>query len=412
MRFMNKRLSIHHVGGRSGSRGFPVLDKFEKDIINVLYDADPECLAQIQERNRHLQSELHVLPYCLGEACRTTHFNINYDPYTSSLLNSNPDYESYYFFYGDHDYLWSEATKTMEKRHIEVVTIDDIFQSVNDTVPPPDFLSIDTQGSEYEILLGAKETLKSSVVALVIEAEFHPLYKDQKLFGDLMKLLSDQGFDFVGFRGMLSMSPFRAPIGLRGEGFHVCCDALFLRRVDKIEKDMEDEVKCYVMLRKLAFMAIVFNQFEYGLQCLSRCRALGIQDSIAEELEDLSYCRFLRDLETKMEGMAIVFPETFALKYTFEASKARFEGCFAHASTGVMDSIKAVLRRIPILFPLLKGIKQGFIKVVAVVKSISPKRHSDVEAVLIRYGLESQAEILRRNRVVQSPFASAQRNGL
>ncbi len=399
----NKRLSVHHIGGRSGSRAFPVLRRFEEDIINVLYDADPDCLAQIQERNQNLGSELHVLPYCLGDACKQALFNINYDPYTSSLYDPNPDYNSFYSTQRDHDYIFSEATRVMEKRRVETVSIDYIFQSKNVPMPPPDFLSIDTQGSEYDILLGAKETLESSVVALVIEVEFHPIYRGQRLFGDLVKLLSEQGFDFVRFLHTGELSPFRAPIGLRGEGFHIWAEALFFRRIDNMDR-IGDELRRYVMLRKLAFIAIIFNQFEYGLQCLSRCRALGIQDSIVEELEDLSYCKFLRDLETKMKGMPVVFPETFASKYTFEASKARFERCFAHTNTGVIRSIKAVLKPIPILFPLLKGIKQGFIKVATAVKSISLKRYSEVEALLISYGLKSQAETLRENRVVQSQF--------
>jgi hypothetical protein len=85
MRFNNKRISVHHIGGRGGDREFPEGLKFEKDIINVLYDADPDCLAQIQERNQHLESELHVLPYCLADACKSTSFNINYNSFTSSL---------------------------------------------------------------------------------------------------------------------------------------------------------------------------------------------------------------------------------------------------------------------------------------------------------------------------------------
>lgn len=261
MKINDKRLSVPHIGGRSGSRAFPILNKFERDIINVLYDADPDCLTQIQERNQNFESELHVLPYCLGDASRSTSININYDPYTSSLYDSNPDYNSYYYFYGDHDYLWSEATKAMEKRHIEVVTIDSIFQSNKCPIPPPDFLSIDTQESEYEILLGAKETLKSGIVVLVIEAEFHPVYKGQKLFGDLVKLLSDYGFNFVRFLDIHEMSPFRAPYWFRGKGFHTFSDALFFKRIDNIDIDNyeKDEVTRYLMLQKLTFIAIIFN---------------------------------------------------------------------------------------------------------------------------------------------------------
>lgn len=171
------RICVHHVGGRSGSRGFPVLHRFEKDIINVLYDADPDCLEQVQERNQHLESELHVLPYCFGDECKTATFNITYDPYNSSLLDPNPAYGSYYSFTGGHDSLHSEVFEIVEERTVEIVPMDHIYESNTISIPRPDFLSLDTQGSEYEILRGAEVTLRSRVLALITEVEFHPMYK-------------------------------------------------------------------------------------------------------------------------------------------------------------------------------------------------------------------------------------------
>jgi FkbM family methyltransferase len=401
---------VHHVGGRDGSRAFPYLKKFEGDVVNVLYDADPDCLVQIRESNQYIESQLHVLPYCLGDARKTTTFNINYDPYTSSLYESNPDYNSYYGFNINHDYIWSEATKVREKRRVEVKSMDYVLRVANIQIPPPDFLSIDTQGSEYEILLGAKETLKSSVVAMVIEAEFHPLYQGQKLFGDLAKLLSDSGFDFVRFLSMDEMSPFRGPIGARGEGFHMSANALFFRRINDIDK-IEDELQHYIMYQKLAFIAIVFNQFEYGLECLSRCKDSAIHDSIRQELEEITYYRFLRKLEEKIERVPKILPETFASKYTFEESRSRFE---AHGSS-LMSLFRNrtrliyTLKQFPVLCSLLKRIKHMHInkRVSILVKSSLFKRYSDIETLLINYGLREQAKILMENRVVQSRFLSS-----
>ena len=415
----NKRLSVHHIGGRSGSRAFPVLRRFEEDIINVLYDADPDCLAQIQERNQNLGSELHVLPYCLGDACKQALFNINYDPYTSSLYDPNPDYNSFYSTQRDHDCIFSEATRVMEKRRVETVSIDHIFQSKNVPMPPPDFLSIDTQGSEYDILLGAKETLESSVVALAIEVEFHPIYRGQRLFGDLVKLLSEQGFDFVRFLHMGELSPFRAPIGLRGEGFHIWAEALFFRRMDNMDR-IGDELRRYVMLRKLAFIAIIFNQFEYGLKCLCRSKDLVIHHSPVQQ-EVPVYLEFLSELEQCVGRMPTIYPDTFTSKYTsFAASKSRFESSATDRTelidkTGATHRIKQLLRQVPILFLFFKMARKGLIgtrkktkRLTIIVKSSSKrllfKRYSEVEALLISYGLKSQAETLRKNRIIQSQF--------
>ena len=218
--FANKRLSVHHVGGRPGSRAFPVLARFEKDVINILYDADTDCLAQVEERNRKFESELHVLPYCLGDSCRTGSLNINYDPFTSSLRDANPVYESFYQFYHTHDYPFSETVKTIEKRACGTGQLRLLFPIQKfSRFHRPDFLSIDTQGSEYEILQGAKDTLRSSVLALIVEVEFHPLYQGQRLFGDLSTLLSDQGFSFVRLSQLDNYLPIEHRLGSGAKGF-------------------------------------------------------------------------------------------------------------------------------------------------------------------------------------------------
>lgn len=398
------RLCLHHVGARNGTRAFPVLDKFEKDIVNVLYDADPDCLPQVQERNQRLESELHVLPYCLADVCGTACLHINYDPFTSSLRVLNDDYASYYMFHTDHDYIISDVMRVMERRPVEMVTMDKLLSGSAISAPPPDFLSLDTQGTEYEILQGAKETLKSRVLGLIVEVEFHPIYKDQKLFGDITQFLSDEGFDFVTFLGMdPGMSPFRAPVGLRARGFHLYADALYLKRLDKITNDTPE---MYVMLQKLAFIAIVLNQFEYGLQCLKRSASLIPEGSIEKKLKNLSYYRFLSILQQQIARTPAVFPPTFASKYTFEASKARFlsstNNYSANMRRRIAYVIKKSLRKFPSLYSALRSIKGRIVrttKVASYVRRSLLLRHSPVETVLISYGLKSQAGILRKNRI-------------
>src|SRR6185369_2603450 len=111
------KLSIHHVGGRAGSRPFPLVEAFEKDIVSVLYDADPDCLAHARQANAQLASALHVLPYCLAESCKTTSFRLNYDPYASSMYPTNPEYASFYGrLFSDYDYVWRDITPIQERR--------------------------------------------------------------------------------------------------------------------------------------------------------------------------------------------------------------------------------------------------------------------------------------------------------
>ena len=59
------------------------------------------------------------------------------------------------------------------------------------------FLKIDVQGAEDMVLEGGRELLKR-VSIVHIETAFRPLYKGERLFGDIYNLLIDEGFKYAG----------------------------------------------------------------------------------------------------------------------------------------------------------------------------------------------------------------------
>ena len=271
---VDPRLCIHHVGGRAGTQPFPALSHFAPDLVNVLYEADTSCVAQIEEHFRASSGEVHVIPSCLADGPGTRTLYLNYDAYSSSLLPINPDYDDFYIECRQpdpHDYPWGDSTRPMRELQVETRALDDVLTE-EPHVPPPDFLSIDTQGAELQILEGAKQTLREHTLAIVLEVEFHPIYQDQPLFGDICSWLTARGYHFVKLLHTPEMYPHRGPLGLRGEGFLVYSDALFLRRLDCLPPD---ETRHRDLLDKLAFLALVLNQTEYALAALEARRACG-----------------------------------------------------------------------------------------------------------------------------------------
>ncbi|MBI4064650.1 MAG: FkbM family methyltransferase [Elusimicrobia bacterium] len=393
----DRRICLHHVGGRNGSGAFPVLTAFEPDLINVIYDADPDCIDQIKQAHRRSKSEIHVLPYCLGDSSKTTQFNITYDPYGSSLLEFNPDYETFYETHAGSDYIFSEGLKTMEKRAVHLVALDQVL--AENRVPRPDFFSIDTQGSEYEILQGARGALKSSILAVALEIGFHPFYKDQKLFGDLCALLSDHGFHFVKFLHIGEASPYRAKVGLRADGFQVYGDALFLRRIESIESNGRDPQEISLMLRKLAFISIAFNQFEYGWQCLARDRRPANRPGQEPDDPKPLYDQFLDQIQNEAGLLPEIPRLTFGSRFTFEQSKARFDGERSGEGPALKRFFKKFFSR---LFGLFRQWRYGAGYAINRARDIFRHRiaqDSAVEALLRRWGLKDQAAALRRRRL-------------
>jgi FkbM family methyltransferase len=65
-----------------------------------------------------------------------------------------------------------------------------------------EFVKLDTQGTEFEILQGAERTLSERTVAIFTEVEFFQMYQGQKLFAEVEQFLRSRGFSFYGFGSM------------------------------------------------------------------------------------------------------------------------------------------------------------------------------------------------------------------
>jgi FkbM family methyltransferase len=419
---MNTRISIHHVGGRDGHGPFPLASRFRRDLALTFYEADADCVEQIKERNRYLQSAVEVLPYCLGAKTGEATLFINYDPYTSSLLPGNPAYRDYrvvcnYGAFGrEFDYVLGQTMRTMEKRVVPTVSLDELLRAGR-LGAAPDFLSIDTQGSEYDILLGAEEVLRQHTLAVSLEVEFHPMYAGQKLFGDVSSLLAGRGFLFIRFsREATPFTPGRAPIGLRGGGVWLNDDALFLRSVASV-KQMPDERQRGLMLHKLAFLAVLFDQVELAVESLAAAAALETAPAVRQELAGTEYGRFLEEFWAAVQRQPRYFPATFDTEFTFEASRSRFATA-GRRGIRWLELIRDWCVRKPERWRgikrMLQPVSAGGRRLVLLAKlALAGKpfwRHpalqwrSEVERVLRRYGLHEQEKIVRRNRWRHAPF--------
>lgn len=81
------------------------------------------------------------------------------------------------------------------KQRIKVRKLDSIFKELN-VDPSNIFIKIDTQGFEKNVLLGARETLKS-IKAIQVEMSTQHLYQDEDLFYQVSEFLYDEGFRLV-----------------------------------------------------------------------------------------------------------------------------------------------------------------------------------------------------------------------
>ena len=120
-------IALHHIGARGGSRSFPKNKYFESEMINVLYDADPDCLQIVKEANQNLKSKLIIYPYCISNKKEDVEFYITYDRNLSSFYKPKKmSFDYYYFSPSGYDYHFNklaETTKIMNGSEIAIKNI-------------------------------------------------------------------------------------------------------------------------------------------------------------------------------------------------------------------------------------------------------------------------------------------------
>lgn len=91
---------------------------------------------------------------------------------------------------------WFERSHLAETKEINCTTLDGVLAELQLSFSF-DFLKIDAQGAEYQILKGGEKFLKESCLGLQLELFNIPLYKDIKLLTEVEEYLNDKGFDLV-----------------------------------------------------------------------------------------------------------------------------------------------------------------------------------------------------------------------
>lgn len=89
---------------------------------------------------------------------------------------------------------WHEFVDVVDRVTVPGITLADFMEQAS--LSRIDFLKLDTQGNEWDILAGAGDYLER-VSVIKVEVEFVELYRGQKLFPDVMSLLHARGFELV-----------------------------------------------------------------------------------------------------------------------------------------------------------------------------------------------------------------------
>lgn len=187
----DKPLGFIDIGARGGIH--KMVDPLAGVTAVMGFEPDREECDRLtrQMATNSLWASYAIEPIALAATDGEAQLHVLSSAVNSSLRAPNPEFVRRYAMTG------FDTVKTLI---LQTTSLDKVlFGARKDVDYWGEFIKIDTQGTELEILHGARRTLEERTVALLVEVEFFHIYQGEKLFSEVEQWLRNSGFSFYGF---------------------------------------------------------------------------------------------------------------------------------------------------------------------------------------------------------------------
>jgi FkbM family methyltransferase len=183
----NNSITIFDVGACTGEVSFQYNDLFTNSTIFCFEPYIPSF--RILKEKTSGFTNIKCFNLALSNISGQLDFHVNKSYATNSILATHADSAKN----------WNEEVLfTIEEIKINSLTLDDfVAQNQIDKI---DILKLDTQGTEYQIIEGASQSIKQNKIALIyLEIIIMPTYQEQKNLDEILLLLRNKGFSLYNF---------------------------------------------------------------------------------------------------------------------------------------------------------------------------------------------------------------------
>jgi FkbM family methyltransferase len=226
-----------------------LLECFPSSRISAL-EIDP---ALCEKLNRQARPGMRYYPCALGRREET---RILYETAHSMCTSLYEPDERYLAAFNN-----LQDMRLMRRSEVQTISLETFIRTHD--IGALDFIKMDIQGAELDVLKGG-ETALPSVLAVICEVEFVPLYKGQPLYGDIDAYLRSRGFmlhTFVGFAGRV-MKPLAAHGTPNYPVQMMWSDALFTRDLFGLDRLSAEQIL------KLAVLLDLYDSKDVALHLL------------------------------------------------------------------------------------------------------------------------------------------------
>ena len=254
---LNRNFVFCDVGARWGLE--EPWKSYHKHIDTVSFEPDREAYEELKKwkTDRNI-----VLPYALYKEEKLLNLQLTKSRGCSSIYHPN---QSYLERFPD-----VERFTVEKKEVIESTTLDTLYG--NKVIQNMDFIKIDTQGTELDILRGGVKIFDEIILGAQVEVEFKPLYTSQPLFNDVDRFICDK-LGLVLFDIRKTYWKYNEGRGIGpSKGQLIFGDALYFRDPYELPKWCEqfgdEEARNKIIMA--CFMGIIYGYPDYSLCLLER----------------------------------------------------------------------------------------------------------------------------------------------
>jgi len=266
--FENDPLVVVDVGARKGFEKH--WDHYAAQINLIGFEPNEDSYKECIERKSSPQTSYY--PFALDRKKGQKKFYIT--SYLSACGFYEPDKKIVKRFGSEDIFNITEVLK------VQTIDLDSFCEEYK--IQNVDFIKLDTEGSELDILKGAERTLKNSILGISVEVEFIKMYIDQPLFSDIDQYLRSLNFELYDLdlnrKTRSSLSPYSGSnmnIGQLVQG-----QALYLRdavgELDSHNFDKKFWHKSRIL--KMASIQEIFNLPDCAIELIQKGQSLDIFD--------------------------------------------------------------------------------------------------------------------------------------
>lgn len=190
--------TVVDAGGRGGFSLLPQLHSY-CDLFS--FEPDTESWQALRERyaKKHPFRNVALSGNALSDTNGTATFYSAKHPSMSSLLP--PDLARFEASFGEvrHSDEWMKGMQTAKTFEVKTETLSSFAETRQ--LHTIDFLKLDTQGSELQILRGAEKLLREKRIGMIFtEVLMLPVYEEQAVFSEIDQYLRGIGYRFIDLR--------------------------------------------------------------------------------------------------------------------------------------------------------------------------------------------------------------------